>query len=440
MHPSELDLAAFQPLAGQLDDVVAMMRTISRTTKPESFFREYVERIRQFYAVDRVLLLRHDPANEGMITVTELTEWTRPQQLYEDDGSGAHLPAGLLYSLLEQGDPLILNDWECDEDDPSAELLAGMRSLRAVPMYENGEATQMIIGLKEEPEAFHPEQLPGLVWLTNLFRHALQNLSLAEQLKSAYQSVDREMKSVGEIQRSLLPESFPEVYGLELSSYYETSQRAGGDYYDFFPLPDGNVGILIADVSGHGTPAAVVMAIMHTIAHTFRGPYDSPGAFLDYLNQHITDRYTNNSGTFVTAFYGVYNPHTGNLKYASAGHNPPLRRRCGATTVTKINKVGGMPLGVTRDIQYEEAEELLYPGDRVVLYTDGIVEAAAPSGELFGTGRLGEMIGNCDLTTSNIVDSVVAAVNEHTRTTAQSDDRTLVVMILRNGGAPVQLQ
>ena len=76
----------------------------------------------------------------------------------------------------------------------------------------------------------------------------------------------------------------------------------------------------------------------------------------------------------------------------------------------------------------------------MVLYTDGIVEAAAPDGELFGTGRLGEMIGNCDLTTSNIVDSVVAAVNKHTRTTAQSDDRTLVVMILRNGGAPVQLQ
>lgn len=440
MHPSELDLAAFQPLAGQLDDVVAMMRTISRTTKPEAFFREYVERIRQFYAVDRVLLLKHSPDNEHEVIVTEVTEWTRPRQLYEDDGVGIHLQTGLLLSLLEQGEPLILNDWEYDEDDPGTVLLAGMRSLRAVPLFENGETAQMIIGLKAEPEAFRPEELPGLVWLSNLFRHALQNLSLAEQLKSAYQSVDREMKSVGEIQRSLLPESYPDVYGLELSSYYETSQRAGGDYYDFFPLPDGNVGILIADVSGHGTPAAVVMAIMHTIAHTFRGPYDSPGVFLNYLNEHITDRYTNNSGTFVTAFYGVYNPHTGNFKYASAGHNPPLRRRCGATTVTKINKVGGMPLGVTRDIQYEEAEELLYPGDRVVLYTDGIVEAAAPDGELFGTGRLGEMIGNCDLTTSNIVDSVVAAVNKHTRTTAQSDDRTLVVMILRNGGAPVQLQ
>src|SRR6185369_10191873 len=127
-----------------------------------------------------------------------------------------------------------------------------------------------------EPKAFNPDQFPEFVWMGNLFGRATHNLVLSDELRSAYNTVDREMQIVADIQRSLLPETLPKIPTLDLAAYYQTSRRAGGDYYDFFPLPDGRWGILIADVSGHGTPAAVIMAITHSIAHSFPGPPSSP--------------------------------------------------------------------------------------------------------------------------------------------------------------------
>ncbi len=113
---------------------------------------------------------------------------------------------------------------------------------------------------------------------------------------------------VADIQRSLLPQVLPTIPTLELAAYYRTSRWAGGDYYDFFPLPDGRWGILIADVSGHGTPAAVMMAITHSLAHSLPGPADPPAALLGHVNRQLSHRYTAANEVFVTAFYGVYDP------------------------------------------------------------------------------------------------------------------------------------
>ncbi len=111
--------------------------------------------------------------------------------------------------------------------------------------------------------------------MSNLFGRATHNLVLSDQLKVAYEAVDYEMKVVADIQRSLLPMQMPSIPTLSLAAHYQTSHRAGGDYYDFFPLPDGKWGILIADVSGHGTPAAVLMAVTHSLAHTLPRPADA---------------------------------------------------------------------------------------------------------------------------------------------------------------------
>src|SRR5262249_25376332 len=184
----------------------------------------------------------------------------------------------------------------------------GHRSLMAMPLFDQGVALNMVVRLKKEPAAFSREQLPELVWMSNLFGRATSNLVLSEELQRAYQDLDREFKIVGEIQRSLLPAELPTIPTLDLAAYYQPSQRAGGDYYDFFPLPEGKWGIFIADVSGHGTPAAVLMAVTHCIAHTHPGPPMLPARVLDYLNHHLARRYTSQNRSFVTAFYGIYHP------------------------------------------------------------------------------------------------------------------------------------
>lgn len=222
----------------------------------------------------------------------------------------------------------MIDDLILEPDEPAIDYLKGFRSLLAIPMYDQGVAMNMVIILQREPNAFEREQIPDLVWRSNLFGRATSNLVLKEELRQAYQALDREMKAVGEIQRSLLPTELPKIAILDLAAHYQPAQRAGGDYYDFFPMPDGQWGIFIADVSGHGTPAAVVMAVTHCIAHTHPGPPLPPGKLLEYINQHLSARYIGVGSTFVTAFYGIYDSKQRHLKYACAGHNPPRLKRC----------------------------------------------------------------------------------------------------------------
>src|SRR5262249_62094850 len=127
-----------------------------------------------------------------------------------------------------------------------------------------------------------------------------------EELRQADEDLDRELKIVADIQRSLLPARLPRIPTVDLAAHYQPARRAGGDYYDFFPLPDDRWGIFIADVSGHGTPAAVLMAVTHSIAHTRPGPPMPPRTLLDYLNDHLSTRYTSTNRTFATAFSPIY--------------------------------------------------------------------------------------------------------------------------------------
>ena len=181
--------------------------------------------------------------------------------------------------------------------------------------------------------------------MSNLFGRATQNLVLMEQLKAAYDAADYELKVVADIQRSLLPRTPPRIPTMSIAAYYQTAHRAGGDYYDFFPFPDGKWGILVADVSGHGTPAAVLMAVTHSLAHTYQGPPTPPGEMLNHVNAHLTRLYTAESDTFVTAFYGVYDPADHTLTYASAGHNPPRLKRCYGGTLAELDGASRLAVG-----------------------------------------------------------------------------------------------
>jgi sigma-B regulation protein RsbU (phosphoserine phosphatase) len=294
-------------------------------------------------------------------------------------------------------------------------------------MYDQGESLNMVVVLQKDPHAFSYEQAPDLVWRSNLFGRATSNLVLKEELRQAYQALDREMKIVGDIQKSLLPAELPRIDTLDLAAFYQPAHRAGGDYYDFFPLPDGRWGIFIADVSGHGTPAAVLMAVTHCIAHTHPGPPMPPGRVLDYLNHHLTTRYMRLGATFVTAFYGVYDPSRRTLTYASAGHNPPRVKRCQDGSLLSLEGAGGLPLGLVEETKYLECVQQLQTGDQIVLYTDGISEARNPRDDLFGLERLDGVLENCALQAQGLLSAVLEAVEEFTGGRPADDDQTLIV-------------
>jgi sigma-B regulation protein RsbU (phosphoserine phosphatase) len=273
--------------------------------------------------------------------------------------------------------------------------------------------------------------IPMMHWQAGLFGRGTTNLVLRNQVSAALAALDRELQIVGAIQRSLLPRELPAIDGFELAAYYQTSARAGGDYYDFFPLAGGKWGMFIGDVSGHGAPAAVLMAITHAIAHAQPGTHTPPAALLAYLNNQLASAYTHD-GSFVTAFYAVLDPHERTLNYSRAGHNPPRLAR--GNTVLSLDGVGAFPLGIVDDQAFEQATVKLESGDLLLFYTDGITEALAPlhsdnAGSMFGTDRLDVLLLACSaVRPDECLNQIRAAVAEFCQNAPPTDDQTLIAV------------
>jgi len=405
-----------------------MVRSISQQTDPQALVRTYGEKLQQLSPVERRISLSRRGLQSPLIRITRSTAWEEEIDPWSQPHLLPMISGGILEKLGYSNQTTIIDDLEVAADDPAYEYLHGFRSLLAIPMYDDGESLNTVVLLQRKPKAFARDQVPDLVWRTNLFGRATSTLVLKRQLEKAYRELDRELKTVARLQRSLLPSKIPVVPRMDLTAYYQPASRAGGDYYDFFELPDGRWGIFIADVSGHGTAAAVMMAVTHCIANTHPGPALSPGKVLNFVNQHLAEQYSSRIETFVTAFYAVYDPQSRKLIYSCAGHNPPRLKRCESGLVMPLDKVNGLPLGVLEGSEFPEASFFLQFGDQIVLYTDGITETHSPTGELFGEHRIDEVLAHCGMDSQELMQTLVDAVNKFADGIPPHDDCTIVVL------------
>ncbi len=408
---------------------VEFMRELSRYSDPEPMYRVFARRMNQLYPTARqVTLCRRDLEQPGF-RVTRFNLWADHVNPYREPHRLPVYAGGVLADVLYADEPTVIDDLDLGPDDPAAEYLDGQQSLLAIPLYEQGEAATTLVVTREEPKAFPREQIPELVWMTNLFGRAVQTLALTEQLKVAHQTADYELRVIADLQHSLLPAGVPAVAGLDVAAHYRTANTAGGDYYDFFPLPDGKLGVLIADVSGHGSPAAVLMAITHSLAHTFPASPTSPGAFLGHLNAHLTRRYVGTTGHFVTAFYAVFDVARNELTYANAGHIPPRLSVGGQVGWRPLPTHQRLPLGVNaRQEVYPEHVVPFGVGDRVALFTDGLTEALDRNGDPFGLEGVGRNWATPAATADEVIRRVLGELDAFTAGVPVADDRTLVVV------------
>jgi sigma-B regulation protein RsbU (phosphoserine phosphatase) len=415
----------------QMAFVVASMRELSTQTDPQQMRQAYDRRMRSVIPVDASLSLSRRGLHAPDFRVTRSSLWKEEVNPWKQTDRLPRLAGGLGAELLYGNEPRLLDDVEVSRADPLWPYLDGCRSVAAIPLYDAGVSLNMVLLMRRGTAAFDPEHFPQMVWMGNLYGRATHNLVLSAELKEAYEEVDHDLKVVADIQRSLLPAAMPAIPTMTLAASYQTSHRAGGDYYDFFALPGGRWGLLIADVSGHGTPAAVIMAVTHSLAHTYPGSHDRPGALLEYLNEKLYALYTHQTDAFVTAFYAHYDPCARVLRYAAAGHNPPRLKRCQDGSLALLDAAGGLPLGITRQAKYPDAAHPLVPGDQIVFYTDGVTEAHDEAGEMFGVARLDKVLENCAVGASDLLRSVLDELEAFTGGKAAHDDRTLLVAKIR---------
>ncbi len=406
-----------------------IMRDVSLQSEPQELVRVYSQGVRRLREVDRLVSVSRRGLDKPWYRVTRDSRETSPADPWRHRDRLPLLDRGYLGELLYDAAPRIVRDLAViSPDDPTRHYFDGMRALYTLPQWDNGAVLNMSIIMFEDPSKIDETQYPNLLWQANLFGRTTANLVLRKELREAYDKLDRELQIVGDIQRSLLPTDLPKIAGLDLAAHYQTSTRAGGDYYDLFPLPHGEWGVFIGDVSGHGTPAAVLMAVTHAIAHAYPGPCMPPAAVMAHLNTLLSRHYTSGNGAFVTAFYGVYNPDRRTLTYARAGHNPPrVKSRAG---VGPVEAVGNLPLGILPESTYSEATLALAPGDIILFYTDGITEAMNRSSELFGEERLDAILAAHDGDAAALVDRVLATLRDFEGSRPAADDRTLLVLRL----------
>jgi phosphoserine phosphatase RsbU/P len=247
-----------------------------------------------------------------------------------------------------------------------------------------------------------------------------------ERLRHKLERTEYEMKTARAIQASFLPEASPVLDNYELAALSIPASQVGGDFYDFIPLGKNKWGIVIADVSGKGVPAALFMALSRTLVRADTNGELSAADAIQKANHHITE--TSRFGMFVTLFYGVLDLNKKVFQYVNAGHNPPLLLGQNHHDITML-KAKGIALGVLDDINFEQKEIPLNGDDMLVLYTDGITEAVNGSNEQFGQERLSKIIhDNGSMKAQELVDTIKHTVFDFAIGQPQHDDFTVVVL------------
>ncbi|PWH17837.1 MAG: hypothetical protein DDG60_01205 [Anaerolineae bacterium] len=316
----------------------------------------------------------------------------------------------------------------CPPQQVEAITYTDERLLIALPLMVKGETFGVMI-VEEAPggRRFRARRLEILTGIAQQAAIAIQN-DLFQHEMVARERLETEIQLARQIQQTFLPKALPHLPGWDLAARWRTARQVGGDFYDLFQLPDGKLGLFIADVADKGVPAALFMALTRTLVRAAVLQTESPAEALRQVNDLLYP--DAEQGMFVTAVYGVLDSHTGAFTYANAGHNPPLwvKDTEGKAHIQPLLRTG-MALGVDTGVEMREASLYLSHGDLLVFYTDGVTEAFSPQEEMFGEERLFDLLKRLPgASADEVLNAIDAAILDFVAEAQVSDDVTLIVV------------
>lgn len=295
----------------------------------------------------------------------------------------------LLSYLTSVGGVILLSNLEMDS--PAVQSLRQANVKILMPLINQGELIGLIsLGPRRSEQEYSTDDRQ---YLTTLATQASPALRIAQMVKRQRfeerqrERLEQELRVARVVQETLLPKKVPTLPNWQIAAHWQPARAVSGDFYDFISFPDGKIGLVIADVTDKGIPAALVMA---TTRNTLRSAAERlvfPGKVLAETNNLLCPDMP--MSMFVTCLYAVLDPVNGHIIYANAGHPPPYQR--GLSALVEL-RARGMPLGLIPDMFYEEKEATIYPGESVIMYSDGLLEAHNPQGEMFGLPRIRNLL------------------------------------------------
>src|SRR6266508_2982710 len=409
---------------GREGDLLALISKVGITLLSSSTLEQTLEQIVSlvFEAVpaDRCLLMMRDEHNEELrVAVARLRD--RVGEVGE-----IRVSRNVMDEVVIRGKSVLTSDAQHDPRFASGTVvLQGVRSVLAVPLGVSEKVFGIIYADSPIAEGrFTEDHLKVLTTLASVAAIRVENARLVEA-RFQQERLERELQLAMEIQQRFQPTAPPIVPGYEFQGISFPCYEIGGDYYDFIQREDGRLVIALGDVSGKGTAAALLMSSLHAAIHAQTGSHDMLVQTISAFNGHLAENSPPNR--FVTLFYAELDPESGAVSFLNAGHNPPLIVHA-AGTVEQLAS-GGLPLGIKADADYREGRTHLQLGDVLVIYSDGVTEAASPNGEEFGPTRLYEVVSrNVDASAAGIRDRIESALTKFSQGTQAADDITLVIV------------
>ncbi len=352
-------------------------------------------------------------------------------------GEGFRISTAVRDKVMKERCSVLVRDAQVDSEFKGSKTIVEQRvhSMMAAPL----QTKDRIIGLiyVDSPfvlREFQKDDLDLLTVMANVAAIRIENARLAE-VEAAERIMKRDLSQAAEIQQGMLPVQAPHVRGADLAGYNAACRTVGGDYYGFFQYSDERVALALGDVSGKGMPASLLMMALHARVQVLAEDPGDLGEFMMRLNKATCANCPSNR--FITFFFCVLDAASGELKFANAGHNPPIVLR--ASGEAEMLEGGGPVLGILAIAPYSQAAARLEPGDMLVLYSDGVTEATNSEYEEYGEERFIEVLRqNRDQPAEEIVAAVTRSLAEFTGSAPQADDITLVVA--RRLAHGVQLQ
>jgi len=312
-------------------------------------------------------------------------------------------------------------------DSPALKGLKATGVQVVIPLVSQGELVGLLnLGPRMSEQDYSTDDRTLLNDLATQAAPALRVAQLVREKQAQdleRERIEQELRVARLIQQTLLPKEQPELSGWHISRYYQPARAVGGDFYDFLYFDDGRLGIVIGDVTDKGVPAALVMATTRSILRSTAHASSSPGKVLEQTNDLLHPDIP--PKMFVTCLYAILDPVSGRLEYANAGHDLPYRNHDGIVSELRAT---GMPLGLMPGMSYEEKEVVLAPGDSVLFYSDGLVEAHNQVRDMFGFPHLMKLL-EVKTNSMSTIDYLLAELAEFTGPDwEQEDDVTLVTL------------